>query len=138
MTDPVIRKSIFLKATPEKVWQWLTDPEKLAIWFHKPPSPLVQGEDYELIGQSSGERLIHGHVTQARAPHYLEYTFLVKPMGDHETLVKWTLTEVPGGTHLSMEHSALPVGEAGFGMTLSFDKGWDEHIDRMRSAIHDG
>ena len=31
MTDTVLQKSIYLKATPAQVWAYLTDPDKLAI-----------------------------------------------------------------------------------------------------------
>ncbi len=137
MTADIIRKSIFLRATPDPVWHWLTDPEKLAIWFHKPPQALTQGEDFEMFGATSGERLIWGHVTEARAPEVLEYSFVVKPLGDRETKVRWTLEPVPDGTRLSLEHSGLPVGAEAFDLTLSFDKGWDEHIDRMCTGLHD-
>jgi len=44
MTDTVLQKSIFLKASPEQVWAYLTDPDKLAIWFHKPNAPLAIGD----------------------------------------------------------------------------------------------
>jgi len=36
MTDTILQKSIYLKASPAQVWAYLTDPAKLAIWFHKP------------------------------------------------------------------------------------------------------
>ena len=31
MSDTTLRKTIFLQATPEQVWAFLTDPEKLAL-----------------------------------------------------------------------------------------------------------
>jgi len=57
-------------------------------------------------------------------------------MGDATSTVLWTLTEVAGGTRLSLEHSGLPQGEDAFGLTLALDKGWDDHIARMRGDIH--
>ena len=35
MCDAVMIKTIYLKATPEKVWRHLTDKELLARWFHE-------------------------------------------------------------------------------------------------------
>ncbi len=136
MTGNTIRKSIFLKADADTVWQWLTDPDKLAIWFHKPPKPLQDGEAFEMFGTTSGDRLIWGEVKQARRPHHLEYSFVVKPLGDHETRVIWTLEDVPGGTRLTLEHAGLPAGAEAFDLTLALDKGWDDHISRMRDGIH--
>lgn len=131
-----LRKSIFLSVPPDQVWPWLTEPEKLALWFHKPRKALTEGAPFEMYGATSGDRVIWGQVRVARPPHQLEYSFVVKPLGDHETHVKWTLDAVPGGTRLSLEHTGLPEGAEAFGITLALDKGWDDHIARMREAIH--
>ena len=39
ITKRIIRKSIFLNADRQTVWAYLTDPDKLAIWFHTPKNP---------------------------------------------------------------------------------------------------
>lgn len=135
MTQTVLTKSIYLKATPAHVWAYLTEPDKLATWFHKPNLPLVEGE-YEMFGTDSGERLMWGTVLLAQPHSRLDYTFTIKPMGDQTSTVKWTLTEVAGGTHLSLIHTGLPQGHDAFDLTLALDKGWDKHLDRMRSDIH--
>lgn len=136
MTDTVLTKSIYLKATPAQVWAYLTDPDKLGIWFHKPKSPLVEG-DYEMFGAESGNKLMWGSVNLAEPFTRLEYTFTIAPMDGAISTVKWQLKEVAGGTNLTLRHEGLPQGEAAFGLTLSLDKGWDEHLGRMRSALHD-
>lgn len=137
MTAAIIRKSIYLRANRAEVWEYLTDPDKLAIWFHKPPTPLQEGADYEMFGTTSGDKLMWGHVATARPPEYLEYSFSIAPMGGATSQVKWTLEEVPGGTRLSLEHSGLPQGADAFGLTLALDKGWDEHLGRMRASAHE-
>lgn len=137
MTETIIRKSIYLNATPEQVWPWLVDPEKLGVWFHKPPAPLTQGAPFEMCGTTSGDKMIWGTVQVMRAPEYLEYTFTIKPMGEVVSLVKWWLEPVDDGTRLSLEHSGLPQGAEGFGLVTALDKGWDDHIGRMRGAIQD-
>ena len=136
MTDTVLRKSIYLKASPQQVWAYLTDPEKLALWFHKPAHQLTEG-DYEMFGVESGDRLMWGTVLAAEPYSRLEYTFTIKPMGDAISTVRWTLEEVPGGTNLMLQHEGLPQGEEAFGLTLALDKGWDDHLARMRSSLHD-
>lgn len=135
MTDTILQKSIYLKATPAHVWAYLTDPAKLAIWFHKPKTPLVEG-DYEMFGADSGDKLMWGEVLVAEPFLRLEYTFAIAPMGDKTSTVKWKLEEVPGGTKLSLRHEGLPQGEGAFGLTLALDKGWDDHLARMRASAH--
>jgi uncharacterized protein YndB with AHSA1/START domain len=67
MTDRIIRKSIFLNADRQTVWSYLTDPEKLAIWFHPPKTPISQGQKLEMFGADSGDLLMWGDVITARA-----------------------------------------------------------------------
>lgn len=135
MSD-TLNKRIYLKASKEDVWAYLTDPEKLAIWFHKPTETLKKGQAYEMYGVTSGERVIWGEVTDANPFDSLEYTFSVAPMGDNVSKVRWTLSEAEDGTRLDLEHSDLPQGAEAFGLTLAFDKGWDDHLGRMREDIH--
>lgn len=136
MTERAIRKSIYLNATQEQVWAYLTDPHKLGIWFHKPKTPLKQGEPYAMYGAESGDKLMWGNVSVADPYSLLEYSFTIKPMGEAVSHVKWTLDAVEGGTRLSLEHQGLPQGADTFGLTLALDKGWDEHMSRMRADLH--
>lgn len=136
MTTRTLNKTIFLRASRAEVWAYLTEPDKLAIWFHAPRSPLAAGQKLEMFGAKSGDKVIWGDVKVARPPEYLEYTFTVKPMGDATSLVKWTLNEVPGGTQLSLEHEGLPDTAEAFDLILALDKGWDEHFGQMREALH--
>ena len=136
MTGNTLRKTIFLRASKEQVWAYLTDPDKLGIWFHKPKTPLKQGEAYAMFGTESGDKLMWGDVTRATPHDALEYTFTITPMGDAVSTVKWTLDDVAGGTRLSLEHSGLPAGADAFGLTLALDRGWDDHFDRMRDSLH--
>ena len=136
MKSQILRKSIFLKAPRADVWAFLTEPDKLAQWFHAPKRTLAAGEKLEMFGTTSGDLLIWGEVRVARAPEYLEHTFTVKPMGDGVSLVKWTLSEVPGGTRLSLEHEGLPATADAFDLILALDKGWDTHFMQMREALN--
>ena len=137
MTATTIQKSIFLKADRDTVWAYLTEPEKLAIWFHAPKAPLTEGATFAMYGATSGDKVIWGEVIAARPPDYLEYTFTVGPMGDAVSHVKWTLQEVSGGTQLQLLHEGLPQNAEAFDLMLALDKGWDEHMGRMRSHLNE-
>lgn len=132
-----LQKSIYLRADKKQVWDYLTDPDKLAIWFHKPAKALAAGETYEMFGAESGNKLMWGEVLTADPYDLLVYSFTIGPMGDTVSTVTWALQDVPGGTRLSLSHDGLPEGEAAFGLTLALDKGWDDHMARMRASIHD-
>jgi hypothetical protein len=78
-----------------------------------------------------------GEVTVADPFLRLEFTFSIAPMGDAVSTVKWQLAEVPGGTNLTLEHAGFPQGAEAFGLTLALDKGWDDHLGRMRGHVHE-
>ncbi|MCI2398567.1 SRPBCC domain-containing protein [Aliiroseovarius subalbicans] len=130
-----ISKTIFLQADKAEVWDFLTQPDKLAIWFHAPKQPLSAGE-YAMYGADSGDKLMWGDVSVFEPHDRLEYTFSITPMNGATSQVKWKLDAVAGGTRLSLEHSGLPDSVEAFGLSMALDKGWDEHFARMRSAIH--
>jgi uncharacterized protein YndB with AHSA1/START domain len=131
-----LQKTIYLKADKPTVWGYLTDPDKLAIWFHKPAKTLQAGERYEMFGTDSGKKLMWGEVLAADPYDHLSYSFTIGPMGDAVSTVTWTLEDVAGGTRLSLNHAGLPEGVAAFDLTLALDKGWDDHLGRMRASLH--
>ena len=90
----------------------------------------------KMLGADSGDLLMWGDVIVAREPEYLEYAFIIKTMGDAISTVKWTLTEVAGGTQLSLEHIGLRQNTESFDLTLVLDKGWDDYLARMRTDAH--
>jgi uncharacterized protein YndB with AHSA1/START domain len=130
-----LQKTIYIKAPKEKVWAYLTDPDKLSIWFHKPKTTITTGS-YEMFGAESGDRLMWGDVLISDPFETLRYTFTIAPMGDTNSTVTWTLTEVAGGTRLALLHEGLPEGEDAFGLTLALDNGWDDHLARLRADAH--
>ncbi len=127
-----IRKSIFLKASKATVWAFLTEIEKVKVWFHRYDVDLAEGQDYQIFGQESGDKLGHGTVTRAQPHDVLEYSFSIGPMQGASSTVLWTLDDAPGGPQLNLEHSGLSDEAEGFGLVLALDKGWDGHLDRMR------
>jgi uncharacterized protein YndB with AHSA1/START domain len=53
MTNTVISKSIIIKADSATVWNFLTDKDKLALWFYGAEANLADGEDYMLVGEAA-------------------------------------------------------------------------------------
>ena len=136
MTDTILSKTIYLKAPKELVWDYLTQPEHLAKWFHAPKAPMKQGEKLEMFGTTSGDLLIWGSVITANKPDYLEYTFTVGPMGGAVSTVKWTLSDVPGGTQLSLEHKGLPQGADAISLIRVLYDHADETITALLAKIY--
>ncbi len=139
MTDATITKSIFFNASREIVWAFLTQKEKLALWFHPAEADLVEGEDYALISKAddgSVTKQCWGSVVEMDKPSRLVYTFTIKPLGGEMTTVTWTLEEAHGGTKLSLVHEGISkaAGDAAMGLLMALDAGWDKHLASLRAA----
>jgi len=140
MTDMKLVKTLFLKAPAEHVWKFLTEADKLALWFHQGRDDLREGGDWIVETNSlgkEGEKLCYGKVLEMNKPHKLVHTFTHQWLKDVETTCTWTLEEVKGGTILTLVHDGWEkVEEDAFGTAASHDTGWDEHFIRLRRVVN--
>lgn len=139
MTDNTMIKTIFIAASPDIVWEYLTDKDKLAIWFHPAEADFEAGKPYALVSKNddgTSEKICWGDVLKMDRPKTLVYTFTIKPLGGAETTVTWTLEATYGGTRLLLEHSGIDkaAGEAALGLLMALDAGWDKHFAALREA----
>lgn len=137
MTNTTISKSIFLNASRDIVWSFLTDKDKLGDWYHPAEADLSEGSDYSLIGKNedgTSSPHVWGRVIEMNAPAKLVTSFNIAPFQGIETTVTWRLEEVADGTRLSLTHEG--IAEAGGGAVLqlltALDDGWDRHLGRLR------
>lgn len=134
MSDPVMIKTIYLKATPEKVWRHLTDKELLARWFHETDRNLSEKVSFQYLSfdyDKEDRKLMWGDVIEFDPPNKLVHTFTHQWLEGVVTTVSWELLEVDGGTQLTMTHSGITK----FNELTGHDKGWDEHLQRLRMML---
>lgn len=139
MSQSTITKTIFVDASPDTVWLYLTDKDKLAQWFHPARNNLELNKEYELYDKDNSggaDKMCWGTVTEMKIPQRLVYTFTVKPLNGAMTTVTWTLESALGGTRLTLLHEGVgdAAGDAALGLLRALDKGWDEHFGRLRPA----
>jgi len=137
MSTTVINKSIFLAASRDTVWEYLTDKDKLGQWFHPAAENLTAGKPYRLLKDAADadSKICWGDVLSAEKPATLSYTFTIGgPMGDNVSTVHWTLEDAAGGTRVTLVHEGVSeaVGDAALGLIMALDKGWDEHFSKLR------
>ncbi len=140
MTEPRIEKSIFLKASPARVWAFLTEPDQLARWFHPSDRALTSPGPYDFwkTSETAGERFCWGEVLEAEAETRLVYTFTHTWLGEHATRVCWTLEAAGGGTRLSLVHDGFAGGPVdALEAVFDHDAGWDEHFATLRIRVAD-
>lgn len=140
MTKNTLTKSIYLDTSREHVWAFLTESDKLALWFHPTDVDLTVNEDYALLKQQSDgsmSKVCWGTVLEADKPSRLVYSFTFGPLSGAKTTVTWTLEDAFGGTKLSLLHEGIDEasGDVIKEMLFSLDAGWDKHLAKLRTTI---
>lgn len=139
MTELTLTKTIFLKAPPFHVWKFLTRADLLATWFHAAKEDLKAGGKYACVTNTlgkEGEVFMWGEVLETDEPNKLVHTFTHPYLQEIETICTWTLSEVDGGTMLTLIHQGFEKLEKDtFSVTSEHDKGWDQHFQRLRMVV---
>jgi hypothetical protein len=99
---------------------YLTDPDKLAIWFHKPKTALVRG-DYEMFGAAVTG--LWGTVLVAKAVHAAGHITIVHD-GDRPSD---GFDQCQAAQICRCAMRDLPQGSEAFGLTLALDR-VDDHL----------
>ena len=136
MSKSTIMKSAFFAATPDTVWAYLTEADKLGEWYHPARQDLGANQDYELYNTDNGDKWIWGSVLEWNPPKKLVYTFIIPPLEAISSTVTWVLEEIHGGTQLLLTHEGIgELGDEALGLLMALDDGWDKHIAGLREAI---
>jgi uncharacterized protein YndB with AHSA1/START domain len=128
----VYDRTLSIAASPETVWGFLVEPEKLRRW---------KGIDVDLDPRPGGAfrcEVIPGHTARGEyveldAPHRLVFTWGWDgnegvPPGS--STIEVELTQEGDGTSLRFVHKDLPNAEA----VASHTHGWDHYLPRLELA----
>jgi uncharacterized protein YndB with AHSA1/START domain len=132
----VYERTIAIDASPETVWEFFVDPQKLMRWM---------GIDAELEPQPGGIyhcKVIPGHTARGEfvevdKPHRVVFTWGWDgndgvPPGS--STIEAELTPEGKGTSLRFVHRELPSAEA----VASHAHGWDHYLPRLEIAAAGG
>ncbi len=101
---------------PEAVWDAITDPKRLAMWYMQQVS--IDGRLGGSIEFVSGAGKLHatGRILAWDPPRLLEYEWKVKPRpqmpSGEDTIVRWELLREGPETVLTLTHMNLTHGKA--------------------------
>ena len=107
-------------ASPETLWQAITDRTHLRSWFVEPKGDLHLGGTFALEGHA------HGRILRCDAPRMLRVTWVYGPRHADEVDVRLTKSE-GGGTVIELEHASI-ADTAPDGVTdalLGVGVGWE-------------
>jgi uncharacterized protein YndB with AHSA1/START domain len=129
----IIKREIEIDAPVAKVWEHITDPNKIAAWLMPNDFEDVVGKAFILDCNVQGK---FSCVVKEIVPEQkLVYSF--NPPGIKvETTVTITLTAEGRSTRVTLVHSgwdALPPGDQG--IADAFSDGWGGSLDRLREQI---
>lgn len=140
-----VRFERLLRGPIDRVWAYLTDPEKRAQWLAAGPMELRVGGRVSLVfrhGELSPtpevvpERyrsfdgaVVEGRVTRCEPPHVLGYTWGEAEGVDSE--VTFELADQGDRVHLVLTHRRL----AGRAAMLSVAGGWHTHLDILADRL---
>ncbi len=125
---------IFIDASPETVFSFLTEQDKAAQWF---------GEIVDIEGKPGGKFYIAAEAGFAAVGEYTEIIPHEKVVftwgGMHDipeggTTVEITLKAENGGTRLTLRHYNIPTQEA----ADSFGHGWPNHAFPVLKIVAEG
>jgi uncharacterized protein YndB with AHSA1/START domain len=119
---------------PKKLWRALTQPHLIAEWLMKNDFAAVVGHKFQLRGDWGG--VLDCEVLAIEPNRMLSYTWNYAPDGGAlgmGTVVTFTLTPTPAGTHLRMEQAGFrPDQKQAFGgATL----GWQKFFGNLEQVL---
>jgi uncharacterized protein YndB with AHSA1/START domain len=129
-TTPIIKNNqndsvvteIFIAAPRERVFKALIDREQALKWGDGPRFTMTEWEMDARVGgkwsfvskdrsnkESMNGMAHHGEILKLEPPRLLEYTWYASWHSNQlqETVVRWDLSSVPGGTQVKVTHSGL-------------------------------
>lgn len=130
-----LEKEIFIKASPQRVFQALTTKEELERWF------LVKAEvDLRPGGAIMfewGPGMVEvGKILVCEPPHRLSYTW--EAMEPGPTTITFELMAEDDGTHLRLIHTGIGEGEDWDTYYNSVNSGWSAHLVDLTSQLETG
>ncbi|MHA6624270.1 SRPBCC family protein [Pseudonocardia sichuanensis] len=132
----VIHVDQFLAHPPDRVWQALTDPELLAVWFMPGDFAPVVGHRCtfraEPIEATSFSGLIACEVLEVHPEQLLRYSWADAHRSDGlDSTVTWTLRPEGRGTRLFLEHRGFDPDDPVQQLSRTImSGGWRSHVLR--------
>ncbi len=119
---------------PEKLWRALTQPHLMAEWLMNNDFAPTVGHRFNLKGEWGG--VLDCEVLEVEPHSRLSYTWNYShedPAYDLRSVVTFTLTPTPRGTHLRVEQAGFrPTQKQAFGGARM---GWQQFLGKLEQVL---
>lgn len=121
-----VRFERFYRRPMESVWKALTVPARLADWVGESYVEPFVGGRYETM--LDGIKPMRGRIRLWQPPTLLEYDW----RSEHapESIVRWELSPVDGGTRLVFAHLGMPYANSNLMLP-----GWHAYLDHLVATL---
>jgi uncharacterized protein YndB with AHSA1/START domain/DNA-binding transcriptional ArsR family regulator len=131
---------IYIRATPERIWQAITDPDLVQRYYFnsviesdfQPGSPLIYRQ------ADTGRLDIEGEVVEADPPRKLVHTMAVRwdpDVNDEPTRVTWEITPMGEACLLSVTHDGFTSETETYHQTKG---GWPMILSGLKTLVETG
>ncbi len=139
-----IQGEVHIAAPPERVFQALTDPRQVMQWWGQKGGyhhtgwrgDVRPGGEWRSDGVSDTDGKpfhVGGEYVEVDPPRLLSYTWVASWSGAVQTLVRWELEAVAGGTLVRIRHSGFRVAQA-----QNHYQGWVRVVGWMQAFVERG
>jgi uncharacterized protein YndB with AHSA1/START domain len=134
--------SVFIRATPDQVWDAITKPEFTTRYFYgsELESTFEAGASYKQWAPEREKLWVEGEVLESEPPHRLSHTwrslFDEDSAGEEPSRVTWEIEAQEGGvTKLTVVHDQL---EASPKTAASVAGGWSYVLSGLKTLLETG
>ena len=141
MSDPDYVYVVYIRATPQTVWDALTDGHSTAaFWYGRTNESSWRAGDTVTFRRPDGGIDFSGEVFEADPPRRLSHGFLHPAPGplhdEGDTRVTYDIVEVEAGVvRLTMTHSGFPAGSI---IRQGVERGWPVILSGLKSLLETG
>lgn len=136
-----IKNQWIYEQAPDKIWEYLTQAELIALWLMPNDFKLILGHEFQFrinpIPSLDLDGIMNCKILEIVPLQKLTYTWKAGPGNGTitlDTVVEWTLERYGKGTKLSLKHTGFK--EANHAIFAGMTEGWQRNIQKMIDHIN--
>ena len=137
-----IKHQYFFAHSPEKVWQYLTDSDLMALWLMKNNFKPIVGTDFQFrinpIPDLDFDGIFYCTVLEIEPYKKLSYSWKSGPGYEKitlESIVIWKLEPTEKGTQVYLEHNGFDKDE-NLDFFNGLNHGWPEKFEKINNLLN--